>query len=366
MSDAKKPAAVAAPKSPVVTLASGHKMPLFALGTWKSPPGVTKAAVVAAIRAGYRNIDAANDYNNEDEVGAAIRECIDQGIVTRDDLFIQAKLWNSNHRPEHIMGDLNQTLKDLQLDYLDSWVIHWPQAVPSSGKFTSTRLTGANTGPWKENPMFPTDEEGYFSTDKDSHYIETWKFMEGLVDKGLVKSIGISNFNATQVKEVVAVARIPVSVLQCECHPYLHQKDLIELCNFHNIKFQAFSPLGSGETHLGVSAPPTGTIPLKDPTIAKLASKYDKNPGQFMLKWAIQRNISVVSKSVSPARITSNIDIFDFTISDEDMTAMNALNCGWRHLLWFEASDHPDYPFKSEIPYGYVLEKAPLITSSGN
>lgn len=165
---------------------------------WKSPPGDTKIAVKTAIKCGYRNIDAANDYNNEHEVGEAIQECIAEGIVTREELFIQvsriqprnlppclststpclcrgwcpvgdlagatsltcepesqAKLWNSNHRPEHIMGDLEQSLKDLQVDYLDSWVIHWPMAVPASGKFCATRVSGsgAKTGPWEENPV---------------------------------------------------------------------------------------------------------------------------------------------------------------------------------------------------------------------
>ena len=157
-------------------------------------------------------------------------------------------------------ADLQQTLTDLQLDYVDSYVIHWPMAVPSSGKFCSTRLTGANTGPWKENPMFPLDEKGYFCSDDDSHYIETWQFMEGLVEKGLVRSIGLSNFNKAQIAEVVAIAKVPVSILQNECHVYLQQKDLIDFCRFNNIHFQSFSPLGSGDTHLATTSSPTGTL----------------------------------------------------------------------------------------------------------
>jgi len=352
---------------PVFTLASGHKMPQFALGTWKSPTeGATKAAVIAAIKAGYRNIDAANDYNNEHEVGAAIAECIADGTVTREDLFVQCKLWNSNHRKEHVKPDLDQTLVDLQLTYVDNFVIHWPQAAPSSGKFCSTRLTGAKTGPWKENPMFPLTDDGYFMSDNESHFLETWKAMEELVDAGLCKSIGLSNFTKKQIAEVVAIARHPVSTLQNECHPYLQQKDLIDFCNFNKILFQAFSPLGSGDTHLATTTSPTGTIPLKDPKIAAIAAKYGKNPGQLMLRWGVQRGTSVVSKSANPARIVTNMDIFDFVISDEDMKAFDALNCGWRHLLWDEVSMHPDYPFKDELPQGYVLRKAPTITSSGN
>jgi len=157
-----------------------------------------------------------------------------------------------------------------------------------------------------------------------------------------------------------------VSTLQNECHPYLQQKDIIDYCNFNNIHFQAYSPLGSGDTHLGVLSSPTGTIPLKDKLIAGLAEKYGKNPGQVMLRWALQRGISVVSKSANPVRVVSNIDLYDFEISAEDMKSFDKINCGWRHLLWLEASNHDDYPFKDEIPSGYVLEKAPLITSSGN
>ena len=264
-------------------------------------------------------------------------------------------------------GDIEQTLKDLQIDYLDSYVIHWPMAVPSSGKFCSTRLTGANTGPWKENPMFPLDEEGYFCSDGESHYIETWQKMETLVDAGKVRSIGLSNFNKTQITEVLKAARIPVSTLQNECHVYLQQQDLIDFCRFNKIAFQSFSPLGSGSTHLAEDRQPaTGTIPLQDTTIAALAAKYKKNPGQLMLRWHVQRGTSVVSKSVSPARIVANIDIFDFEIQPDDMAAIQGLNCGWRHLLWDETSMHPDYPFKDELPHGYVLRKAPTITSSGN
>lgn len=349
------------------TLKSGYKMPVFCLGTWKSPTsGATQAAVEAAIRAGYRGIDAANDYNNEHEVGAAIAKCIAEGVVTREELFVQAKLWNTNHRPEHVGPDLQQTLKDLQLTYVDSFVIHWPQAAPSSGKFCSTRLTGANTGHWSTNPMFPVDDEGYFCADNDSHYTDTWVAMEKLVDEGVVRSIGLSNFNKTQIAEVLAIAKKPVDVLQNECHAYLQQKELIDFCNFNGIAFQAYSPLGSGDTNLAVHSSPTGCIPLKDPTIARIAEETGKNPGQVMLRWAVQRGVTVVSKSVSPARIASNIQVFDWELSEQQMQAFDKLNCGWRHLLWRETSNHADYPFKDELPHDYKLEKAPTITSSGN
>ena len=343
--------------APTVTLASGHEMPVVALGTWKAPAGQTGAAVEAAIKAGYRNIDAANDYNNEPEVGAAIKKCIDEGVVTRDELFVQCKLWNANHRPEHVGVDLAQSLEDLQLDYVDSFVIHWPQACPASGLQAATRVNGADARHYSENPMFPMDDEGYFSSDEGSHYTETWRAMEALVAAGKCRSIGLSNFNKQQLEEVVATARVPVSVLQNECHPYLQQKDLIDVCRTHGVAFQAFSPLGSGDTNLAVGPSPTGTTPLKDPTVAAIASRIGKDAGQVILKHAIARGISVVTKSVTKARVESNFDLFDWELSPEDAKAMDALNCGWRHLHWRETSHHPDYPFRDELPYRYELEK---------
>lgn len=338
-------------------LASGYDVPIFSLGTWKAPAGVTGAAVETAINAGYRNIDTANDYNNEEEIGHSLKKVMDTGVVKRDELFIQSKLWNSNHRPEHVTVDLEQTLKDLQLDYVDMFMIHWPQAAPSTGAAAATRVNGAIACHHSKNPMFPLDDEGYYCVDKDSHFIETWQKMEELVDRGLIKSIGLSNFNKVQMEEVCAIARHPVSMLQNECHVYLQQKDLVDACRFRNVLFQAFSPLGSGDTNYAFSSSPTGVIPLQDPFVASLAEKYGKSPAQVMLRWAVQRGTSVVSKSVSPARVEANFAVWDWELSREDMDQFDTINCGWRHLLWPEVSHHPDYPFKDEVPHGYVLEK---------
>jgi diketogulonate reductase-like aldo/keto reductase len=338
-------------------------MPLVGLGTWKAPAGVTALAVETAIKGGYRSIDTANDYNNEPEIGQAIKKCIDEGVVTRDELFIQSKLWQANHRPEHVEVDIAETLKDLQLEYVDSYVIHWPMACPSSGKQAAVRKDGAVAGPIKDghHPMFPMDADNYYLADMDMHFVETWKAMESLVDRGLVKSIGLSNFNRRQVEEVVSIARHPVCILQNECHPYLQQKDLIDLCRFRNIVFQAFSPLGSGKTNYAKNPSPTGSIPLEDKHIETLARKYGKEPGQIMLKWALQRGTSVISKSVNPERILSNFKLFDWELSAADMQSFDKINCGWRHLLWGETSHHPNYPFKDELPHGYVLEKNTVL-----
>ena len=263
--------------------------------------------------------------------------------------------------------DLEQTLEDLQLDYLDSFVIHWAQAAPATGKACATRLTGEYPAPASENTMFPVDDEGYFCSDNDCHYLETWEAMEDLVEEGLVKSIGLSNFNRRQVTEVLTKSdrKLPVSVLQCECHAYLQQKDLIDFCHLNNIAFQCYSPLGSGKTHLGVTESPSGVIPLEDPFILSLAHKYNKNPGQILLKFQLQRGLALVSKSVNEKRIANNFEIFDWNIDEADMQQFETINYGWRHLHWRETSHHPDYPFPEELPYKYQLEKAPKVTSCG-
>ncbi len=236
-----------------------------------------------ALENGYTNLDTANDYNNEPEVGAGIKNVLSKGNLKRSDLFIQSKLWNSNHRAEHIRADLEQTLTDLQLDYVDSYVIHWPQANPSVITAPTLRTTGAFPANYKKGSMFPIDDDGYFMSDVDCHYTETWEAMQSLVDEGKVRSIGLSNFNKRQIEEVLAMdLKHRPAVLQNECHPYLQQKDLIDFCNINKIVFQAFSSLGSGDTHVALSQSPTGVIPLRDPYVARLAKKYNKTEGQVL------------------------------------------------------------------------------------
>merc|ERR1719510_57326 len=158
-------------------------MPTIALGTWKSPQEQTKQAIVTAVKAGFRFLDTANDYDNEHFIGDALEELFAEGVVKREELFIQAKLWNSNHRPEHVKPDLMKTLEDLQLDYIDSFVIHWPQAVPSTGKICTLRPNGCFPAHHSKDSMFPLTDEGYYCSDMDSHYLGTWEAMEALVDQ---------------------------------------------------------------------------------------------------------------------------------------------------------------------------------------
>lgn len=347
-----------------VTLQNGTVMPLISLGTWKSPKGAVAVAVKAAIEAGYRAIDCANDYGNEAEIGQALKELFDAGVVKREELFIQAKLWNSNHRKDHVKADLVATLKDLQLAYVDSFVIHWPQACPSSGKAPAVCADGPHAGPAEQGTMFPLDAEGKYCVDVESHYVETWHVMEGLVDEGLCKSIGLSNFNLAQIREILDnVKTHRPQVLQNECHPYLQLKDLADFCRINQIQIQAYCPLGSYDRPF---VRPNDPEVSKDPRIAAIATKYKKSWAQVVLRWHTQRGICATPKSVTPERIKENISIWDFELSPEDMAEFDRFNIGYRLLLWPETSGHPDYPFKDDVPYGYVVGPAPTNTTKSS
>merc|ERR1719481_294588 len=285
-------------------------------------------------------IDCANDYDNEHVIGEALQELFKAGVVKREELLIQAKLWNSNHRPEHVRPDLMKTLEDLQLDYVDSYVIHWPQAVPSAGRL-SLRPDGCFPAHHSKNSMIPLDDEGYYCADMESHYVETWAAMEDLVDQGLTKSIGLSNFNKRQVEEVLLTAKkYKPAVLQNESHPYLHEKDLRDYCAIHNIAFQAYSALGSADRpwrltgSITSGAPKTGHEVLSHPDIVKIAEKHGKSTANVVLKWHLQMNGTLCCKSVTPSRI-------------------------------IETFMHPDYPFKDCLPWDYTLQKPGVGATAG-
>jgi len=357
---------------PLVELNNGLRMPRLALGTWKAPAEKTKLAVITAVKAGYRFIDCANDYDNEHVIGEALEELFKDGVVKREDLFIQAKLWNSNHRPEHVKPDLEATLKDLKLDYIDSFVIHWPQAVPSTGKNPTLRVNGCGPANHSKNTMFPLDDEGYYCADLTSHYVTTWAAMEQMVDLGLTKSIGLSNFNRRQVDEILQnAAKYKPVILQNESHPYLHDKDLRDFCAQNGIVFQAYSALGSADRPWRVSGSITSGTPtagyevLNNPVIKAIGDKYGKTTANVVLRWHLQMGGAMVCKSVTPSRIEENFKIWDFVLSGEDMAAIDKLNIGWRHLLWAETSMHPDYPFKDYLPWDYKLEKPGVGSTAG-
>lgn len=310
-------------KIPSIKFHNGYEYPILGLGTWNSKPGEVVAAVKDAIDVGYTHFDCAFVYGNEEQVGEALSAKIKEGVVNRSDLFITSKLWCTAHKKELVVDALKKTLSNLQLTYLDLYLVHWPM--------------GFKEG----DDLFPVDANGKILP-SESYFTETWKGMEECVKQGLARSIGISNFNIKQIEDVLSVAEIKPANNQVECHPYLNQKELIDFCKEKDITITAYSPLGSPDRP---SATPNDPVLLEDPTVKDLAKKYDKTPAQILIRYQIQRGIPVIPKSVTKSRIESNFKVFDFTISDDDMTKLNSLNRNYRMVNFDMCDQHKDYPF---------------------
>ncbi|KAK5618312.1 Aldo-keto reductase 1 member A1-B [Crenichthys baileyi] len=314
-------------------LNTGRKMPLIGLGTWKSEPGKVKQAVLWALEAGYRHIDCAAIYGNEVEIGEALQEMLGPDkSLRREDVFITSKLWNNRHHPEDVEPSLLKTLKDLKLEYLDLYLIHWPYAFQ------------------RGDVSFPRTEDGTLLYD-DTDYKVTWAAMEKLVEKGLVRSIGLSNFNSRQIDDILSVASIKPTVLQVESHPYLAQVDLLAHCRDRGLVMTAYSPLGSPDR---AWKHPDEPILLEESAVLSLAEKYKRSPAQIILRWQTQRGVVTIPKSVTESRIKENIQVFDFTLEAEEMKSITALNRGWRYIVPMievegkrvpRDAGHPYYPF---------------------
>jgi len=319
---------------PSLKLNSGHNMPMFGLGTWKSPAGKVEEAVKCCLDLGYTHVDCARAYGNEHEVGNALTEKFKDGTVKRENVFVTSKLWNVHHDPKDVKPALQKTLKDLQLDYLDLYLIHWPQAYPNRG----------------DGNLFPKDENGkFYYSDRD--YVDTWKAMMQLVDEGLVKSIGVSNFNEYQINRVIDETKCTPAVSQVEIHPYLVNEGHVQYCKSKGIAVTAYSPLGSGDRPWAKAGEP---VLLEDPALKKIADRLGKTVAQVVLRYQVQRGIIVIPKSVTPSRIESNFKLFDFELTDDDMKTVSGFNRNFRGCLLEWVSDHKYYPFKEN----YSEEKA--------
>ncbi|CAO1408325.1 unnamed protein product [Diamesa serratosioi] len=312
---------------PSVKMSNGRSIPILGLGTWGSPPGQVVAAVKDAIDAGYRHIDCAHVYENEHEVGEGINAKIAEGVVKREDLFITSKLWNTFHEPKFVKPAIEKTLKNLGLSYIDLYLIHWPMGYKESG-----------------DVLFPKNakDEIEFS---EVDFLDTYKAMEDLVDAGLTKSIGVSNFNAKQIDRVVAGARIQPVTNQVECHPYLTQKRLIEHCRAKNIIITAYSPLGSPNRPW---AKPEDAQLMEEPKIVEIAKRLNKTPAQILIKYQIQVGNVVIPKSVTKSRIISNFAVFDFELTSADVAVIDSFECNGRLVPMSGVLKHPLHPFVND------------------
>ena len=290
---------------------NGDKMPFIGLGTWKAAPGDVYKAVKEALKIGYRHIDCAPIYGNEVEIGKAISEAVAEGVVTRDQLWITSKLWNDSHIPDDVLPALEKTLADLQIEYLDLFLIHWPVA-------------------HKKGVVFPESADGFVSLD-DLPVSETWKAMEPLVEKGLCRHIGVSNFSIAKLKALLEVAEVKPEMNQIELHPYLQQQEMLEYCDAQGIHVTAYSPLGSNDRpeQFKVTDEP---VLLEDSKIADVADRLSATPAQVLISWATIRNTVVIPKSSNPERLKQNLESSGVVLGDDDMEKIAALERNRRYV----------------------------------
>ncbi|KAJ7198483.1 NADP-dependent oxidoreductase domain-containing protein, partial [Mycena pura] len=264
-----------------ITLSSGATIPQLGFGTWQSKPAEVGAAVEVAVRNGYRHLDFAMVYENQDEVGAALRNVV-PSVVKREDLFITSKCWNAAHQPAQVEKELDETLKQLGVGYLDLYLIHWPVAfVPSSDLY----------------PPHPT-KAGEVALDLQTSLVDTWKAMLALPKSKVVRHVGVSNFTVEYIEAIIKATGVVPVANQIEAHPLLQQDDLVAFCKDKNIHITAYSPLGNNS----IGAP----LLTEEPVVRDIAQKLGATPAQVLIAYGAYRGYSVIPKSVREERIASN------------------------------------------------------------
>lgn len=304
---------------PALKLAGGDALPVIGLGTWKIPRERAAEIVTEAIRAGYRHFDFACDYGNEVALGAGLKAALQQGLCRREELWITSKLWNTYHAKEHVRPACERTLRDLGLDYLDLYHVHFPIAqrfVPFETRYPPE---------WLFDPAVPQPRMQPAPTP----LAETWSAMEDLVRAGLVRNIGVCNMGVSLVRDLLSYAQIRPAVLQIELHPLLTQEKLIRFARESQIVVTGFSSLAA-ESYFSIGMAEPGESVLKEEPIIEAAQRHGKSRAQVVLRWGVQRGTAILCKTAQTKRLAENLAIFDFELAADEMQAISSLNRGRR------------------------------------
>ncbi|MFT4672610.1 MAG: D-xylose reductase [Pseudohongiellaceae bacterium] len=290
-------------------------MPTVGLGLWKIEKSDTAEAVRQAIDVGYRHLDSAADYGNEREAGEGIASALASGLCTREELWVTSKLWNTYHNPDHVQAACEKSLADLGVEYLDLYLIHFPISLKYVD-FETRYPPEWFFDPESENPTMEISPVPL---------MDTWRAMEALVEKGLVKQIGICNYNSALLHDLFSYAKIKPAMLQVESHPYLTQERLLRLANEYDMAVTAFSPLGA-LSYLALDMASTSESVLEQAVVKAAAQRVNRTPAQVVLRWGVQRGTAIIPKTSKVTRLIENLALFDFELNSTEMAAVSELN----------------------------------------
>lgn len=286
-------------------------MPAIGLGTWKANGKDLKTALKYALEVGYRHIDTAAIYNNEVEIGEALKEVFAEGKIKREEVFITSKLWNDSHHKDEVLPALRDSLKRLQLDYLDLYLIHWPVV-------------------FKHGVLFSKNASDYIPLN-ECPIIETWQAMEACKKEGLTRHIGVSNFSIKKLKDLISKANTKPEVNQVELHPLLKQNELLAYCKKENIIMTAYSPLGSGDRAVEMKAEDEPNM-FEIDVLKQIAGEKNTSVAQILVSWHLNRGCSVIPKSTTKSNILSNIASASLILDKDQMDRIAALDKNYRYV----------------------------------